>query len=881
MLIKISGGKEGIKQYLEDGQKRGRGFSREEADKRVTLYGDLDVTDEIIRSLDYKENYHHITLSFKEDYVSEEDLQRATDEFITFMRAAYQDDEMNIYAEAHIPKIKSYRSKSGELVIRKPHIHIVMPNVNMLTQKYLEPFGRVTNNIHYIDAFQELYNQNQGFESPKDNPRNRINLESSIVSRHKGDLFTMNRVEKEEILSYIIDNDITSYEEFEKYLQAQGNVKIRNKGKDSEYFNIKYPHENKGINLKDFCFSKEFIENYTKADKLDFLMEKSEEVFLEKKEAYLSKNSQKQEELLKEWFDLRAKEIKYMNYKSKFYKETYKNASYDEKISILEKKEMEFYQKHNIKKQIEQELNSLSPMAIASKEQNLYQSPMATTLNQSEKQKFSAKKHHKTTSNFVNSKIRDIEESKKLQNIDFMSELKGNLIFNMYDKLSKEKGVLQSKYSVDENGIYLNNSSKRRVDLKEFLVEQMNLTTNEIQKLQDSIQRIELNYSKFNIKGYEMSPIHVNIKRDNQDRNKVDYMQIGSVSRAGKFTGFVYDHADRKSIGLFSRKIESSATLFMINDKVVSYEEFKQLPNFKDYDDKMKLLVESSKETIYSPKLRMNYTKENLTLTGAGQTYANSRHNFSNELQPIRVGINTFPNDRKVNENIWTVAKKFVLEHWHKGKDFIQTALTSKYDLAASNVALAAELQQMKQKLEDIKTYNEAIEKQAQLIKEHQAKEEAQKQEAENKNKKEFSFSELYEKLDRAGNLKDTVKWAQEVEADPDFAKTKETALNMINNIKDGKVELDKETVKQFTLSQAQTVNMMSDKGFPVKTIEAVKEFVKVIQNVKNMSLEQGLDFEKLLNDTLNKMADKLHTPEQKQQRAKEQEQEQDGGIER
>ena len=137
MLIKISGGKQGIKKYLEDGEKRGRGFSRDEADKRVTLYGDLEVTDEIIKYLDFKENYHHITLSFKEDFVSEEDLQRASDEFIAFMKAAYQDDEMNIYAEAHIPKIKSYHSKNGELVIRKPHIHIVMPNVNMLTHKYL------------------------------------------------------------------------------------------------------------------------------------------------------------------------------------------------------------------------------------------------------------------------------------------------------------------------------------------------------------------------------------------------------------------------------------------------------------------------------------------------------------------------------------------------------------------------------------------------------------------------------------------------------------------------------------------------------------------------------------------------------------------------
>lgn len=422
MLIKLGGGVSGIKEYLESGQKKERGFTRDEADKRVTLSGDLDVTDSIIQTLDFKENYRHITLSFKEDHLSNEDLQNAVDEFEKFVKAAYKDDEINFYAEAHLPKIKSYRAKNGELVIRKPHVHIVIPNTNLLSDRNLSIFGKVTNNIHYIDSFQELYNQNNGFESPKDNMSNEISPESSIVSRHKGDLFTMNKSEKEEILSYIVDNNITSYAEFEAYLKTQGTLKTRNAGKDNEYLNIKYPHESKGINLKEFCLSKKFIEEYTHEDRIDFLVDKAEEKFFEKKEAYSSKTTKKQEKLLKEWFDVKSKEIKYINYKSKFYKETYKNATYDEKISLLAAKEAEFYKKYDLEKEIEQELRGYSPTATPKNEQIeqsylIEQSPMAT-------------------SSFVNSKIKDFQDRKELENIVFKSEL----IKDVYSKLSQQKG---------------------------------------------------------------------------------------------------------------------------------------------------------------------------------------------------------------------------------------------------------------------------------------------------------------------------------------------------------------------------------------------------------------------------------------------------------
>ncbi|WP_434116197.1 hypothetical protein [Paraburkholderia caffeinilytica] len=42
MLIRISGHYDGIKEYLEKGQKQNREFSRDEMDERVILAGELD-----------------------------------------------------------------------------------------------------------------------------------------------------------------------------------------------------------------------------------------------------------------------------------------------------------------------------------------------------------------------------------------------------------------------------------------------------------------------------------------------------------------------------------------------------------------------------------------------------------------------------------------------------------------------------------------------------------------------------------------------------------------------------------------------------------------------------------------------------------------------
>ena len=102
------------------------------------------------------------TPSFKEDHISNETLNGITQEFKSFAMSAYQSNEYDFYAEAHIPKIKSLVDKrTGELVERKPHIHIVIPKINLETGKRLTPFEMIEidslSNLERFNFFNEHY----------------------------------------------------------------------------------------------------------------------------------------------------------------------------------------------------------------------------------------------------------------------------------------------------------------------------------------------------------------------------------------------------------------------------------------------------------------------------------------------------------------------------------------------------------------------------------------------------------------------------------------------------------------------------------------------------------------------------------------------------
>ena len=355
MLIRIGGGKDGIEDYLMNGKKVGREFSRDELDERVFLHGDLSLTNSIIQSMETEgEKYLHITLGFGEDRVDEKDLQQMVGDFQAFAFSSYGNDEYNFYAEAHLPKIKSYVDKStGGEVFRKPHIHIVIPKTNLMSGRGLDPFPPVRKKLPngkwivvdqqtaFTDAWQEFTNAKYGLQSPKDHPRVNFTDKAEIISREKGDIFGLQRRDSQSFfLDQVLERDIESWTEFEKMLGEYGQAR-EVKGRYATYMHFQ-PQTGKGINLKR-VFTPEFIALPT-AEKLKRLAP-------ELQKSYVMQNAARREPdhiagTLAYWRSIKAREIKYINSGSRKRYAAYRAADDAGKIVILDKLETNFYAKH-------------------------------------------------------------------------------------------------------------------------------------------------------------------------------------------------------------------------------------------------------------------------------------------------------------------------------------------------------------------------------------------------------------------------------------------------------------------------------------------------------------------------------------------------------
>lgn len=346
MLIRVKGGEEGAKEYLENGHKQGREYHRDQLDERVILAGDLDFTQQIIDRIEIDgERYLHITLSFKEDEISNDTLLAITEDFRRFMFAAYKEDEYTFYAEAHLPKIKSYENqKTGEVVERKLHIHFIVPKVNLRTGGVLNPFGLVKKCEKYLDGFQEHTNNKYGLASPKDSRRVHFTDTSDMIHRYKDDNFTgSNKELKKSILEAVLGRNITSYDDFAKLVDEFGETKVRNAGRENEYLNVKPDGQPKGVNLKDYPFTRQFIELPAE--------EKRRILTAEIQRRYDVQGQARKDPAgvfatLEEWYRFRAREIKYVNSGNRKLYKTYRAATPGEREVILNHLATRFYDKY-------------------------------------------------------------------------------------------------------------------------------------------------------------------------------------------------------------------------------------------------------------------------------------------------------------------------------------------------------------------------------------------------------------------------------------------------------------------------------------------------------------------------------------------------------
>ena len=354
MIVAIGGGTGGFKNYLETGQKNGRELHRDALDQRLPLYGDLNVF-ELATSSQAGEGqkYDHITLAFSENHVPDEMLEIAVKEFRDHALAAWPESERHkiaFYAEAHRPKILSYvNSLTGESVKRLIHIHVGMGKHDLLTGELIEPLGYLglSDNLKFIDAWQEAFNAKHGFSSPKDNPK--ITPENAIdtLARYTGatpdalGTFNQQKASLEIVLQkQIIEKNITTWGDFEKLLKTHGQVSKMREGKPDEVFRVLPFGADRAMRLKGVFFQRQFIERPT-ADKLAIIQDKAKIAYLEqmqprKEPAYVAS-------VLKEWHTTKARENRFLHTGSKFYKEQYLPADAVTRQQLLNEIERKHY----------------------------------------------------------------------------------------------------------------------------------------------------------------------------------------------------------------------------------------------------------------------------------------------------------------------------------------------------------------------------------------------------------------------------------------------------------------------------------------------------------------------------------------------------------
>ncbi|PLX68225.1 MAG: hypothetical protein C0602_08540 [Denitrovibrio sp.] len=278
MIIRYNKDSEGIIEYLKTGKMQGREQQREELDRRVHLLGDLDVTETIIK--DIKKNkswqddgYLHITLSFGEEMYEklgvkpngdQEDnefdigiMKKIAEEAKRFFSAGFKVDDVNVYAEAHIPRLRSYKDKTtSEEVRRYPHIHMIIPQVHLPSGNKLIRCEKTKKDeremVEANDAFKELINIKYGLTSPKTN-RRLFNNRGEIIGRYKegkGDIKQKRSEAKtrinEKIINQMKAGKISSQNELINYLSRHEEISkvevARWKGKTKLKAYLDYKH---------------------------------------------------------------------------------------------------------------------------------------------------------------------------------------------------------------------------------------------------------------------------------------------------------------------------------------------------------------------------------------------------------------------------------------------------------------------------------------------------------------------------------------------------------------------------------------------------------------------------------------------------------------
>lgn len=363
----------------------------------------------------------------------------------------------------------------------------------------------------------------------------------------------------------------------------------------------------------------------------------------------------------------------------------------------------------------------------------------------------------------------------------------------------------------------------------------------------------------------------INIKTNLMNNQKVDYYQMGYESITGRFTGIIHDKASEYD----------TAKAYIIKDKVVSKEQF--LEEEKELalqiSKQEKELFNFEQKSHYNDKFRCDVLSNDVNLTRNGKVYANSQFNFK-ALTPVQMGITKF--EKKLDKNFFTIAKEFITaknirdnikEKFHEFKINVKMIIKSRPELAASNIALNYQLQEMGAKIEHLQNYQQALELQLEESKKIEnnkdvATNQAAKNESEQEQDKELNFGkvyteakDIYSKVENINDIKELTEKA------PEYKEMRDTAFSLIENIenKEDLISLTSEQIQNLDLNDAKALNMMLENDIPCNKSENIKQFTDLLQKVSDMAVSQNMDFESLLKQTIKEVGEKWRTPEQSQ----------------
>ena len=363
MITRVNRAKEGFADYLISGARKDSIYTRDQKDKTITLYGNLQTFKQTEKYLNkfknYESNYIHITLSFSQEdmnKLNEIDDEQKRDELFKELALIYikhhtsgynLENEVIAYAEAHLPKIQ-LNEKNKQ---RFPHIHIAIAKYNPIDDTQL----RTTffNSSYMDDVLQSYVCKKYGFEIPRKDEKNETNFNEEVNYENKiRSKIAITRANWIELLKDIKTSDELLYF-LKNDLKLEENVHYKIAGtKTYKYIKILNLQErNKKLNSLNVN-GKQFERFIIKDDKnRTFPRHKSKEelgeilqsYYQQRKEYILKRRSKKTKEKLNEIYESQTATKINTNTKNSFKYLSYQQKLFDQHYDYLIKDKLEGY----------------------------------------------------------------------------------------------------------------------------------------------------------------------------------------------------------------------------------------------------------------------------------------------------------------------------------------------------------------------------------------------------------------------------------------------------------------------------------------------------------------------------------------------------------